>query len=521
LTFERRKIAETGRSKAVQTREKHMKILKALMITSAAIAVTPASAATFTWSGGSYIPGVTSPNPLMSPDIFEITTSASKFFNAATFTNQSGTVNWRGGFIGFLSGSTVTNNALWDMSADNSMGFSGGAASSFTNNGILRKSGGIGISTISNTATLAIVNNGTIDAQTGSINFNGSNSTFNAGSVFTGAGEVNITANATFNGGFTSSNVDFESGTFTGNAAVLTGSADWSGGTLSGGWTINSGATLAVTGAASKFTNGANIVNNGTTAWQGGFVGFLNGTQFTNEGAITATSDNAFGFSGGTASTFTNNGLFQKTAGAGVTTLSNTSTLAIVNNGTINVLSGTIALPGTFANDGTLGGTGTFTSTNLTNNGTIAPGAPGATGTLSLTGNYSQSAAGAFNVQLASSGAFDLFKISGTAGLNGTLNLSCILGCAISTGDSFVILDSIGNLSGTFSNVTTSGFLNGFAYDIVYDQTADLVRLNILNAGMAPMGGVPEPATWAMLITGFGFVGGAMRRRKGMQTRFA
>jgi PEP-CTERM motif len=29
-----------------------------------------------------------------------------------------------------------------------------------------------------------------------------------------------------------------------------------------------------------------------------------------------------------------------------------------------------------------------------------------------------------------------------------------------------------------------------------------------------PTGGVPEPASWAMMITGFGLVGGAMRRRK-------
>jgi hypothetical protein len=29
-------------------------------------------------------------------------------------------------------------------------------------------------------------------------------------------------------------------------------------------------------------------------------------------------------------------------------------------------------------------------------------------------------------------------------------------------------------------------------------------------------GVIPEPATWAMLITGFGLVGSAMRRRRGI-----
>jgi len=34
-----------------------------------------------------------------------------------------------------------------------------------------------------------------------------------------------------------------------------------------------------------------------------------------------------------------------------------------------------------------------------------------------------------------------------------------------------------------------------------------------------PVAGVPEPATWAMMLMGFGFVGGALRRRSGAATR--
>ncbi|QWC55996.1 PEP-CTERM sorting domain-containing protein [Erythrobacter sp. 3-20A1M] len=34
-----------------------------------------------------------------------------------------------------------------------------------------------------------------------------------------------------------------------------------------------------------------------------------------------------------------------------------------------------------------------------------------------------------------------------------------------------------------------------------------------LTAGLAAAGGVPEPATWALMILGFGFAGGALRRR--------
>lgn len=37
--------------------------------------------------------------------------------------------------------------------------------------------------------------------------------------------------------------------------------------------------------------------------------------------------------------------------------------------------------------------------------------------------------------------------------------------------------------------------------------------LNITSVTIAPVSAVPEPATWAMLLAGFGFVGGAMRYR--------
>ncbi len=209
-------------------RRNSIRLLGRTALTAAVLTAAPAaSAATFFFSSGSYNPGVTAPEPLLSPDILELTTGSNKFFTGVTFTNQSGTVNWNAGNLFMANGAQILNQSLWDAKGDNSLNPNGGATSLFNNSGIFRKSAGLGATTI---AGIAFINSGTIDAQTGSIDFSGGNATFNSGSQFTGAGQVNITNNATFNGALTSANLDFEGGTFTGNAASLTGSADWAAG---------------------------------------------------------------------------------------------------------------------------------------------------------------------------------------------------------------------------------------------------------------------------------------------------
>ncbi|MCP6391235.1 hypothetical protein NL487_30380, partial [Klebsiella pneumoniae] len=76
-------------------------------------------------------------------------------------------------------------------SANTVMTFSNGGGS-FTNNGTLSKTAGAGATTIQPT----FVNNGTIDAQSGTLRLDGA-ITINAGSDFTGAGIVAIANSAT------------------------------------------------------------------------------------------------------------------------------------------------------------------------------------------------------------------------------------------------------------------------------------------------------------------------------------
>jgi hypothetical protein len=434
-------------------------------------------------------------------------TGNNKFLNAANFTND-GTVNWTAGNLFLSNGSQLANNALIDITSTQSINNNGGAVSTLTNNaaGTVHVSGGNSFG-VNNT----LVNNGGTLTADGVINYNNGTATFNTGTTFNGAGTNAINNNASFNGAINSTNLEFNGGTFSGGNAVLNGSADWVAGTFTGIWDLAAGSTLDLLSGNNKLLNAATVTIDGAVNWAAGNLFLSNGSQVVNDGTIKALSDNSINNNGGAASSLVNNGLIEKTAGTGTTTLA--SGISLDNNGTINVLSGTIALPNGFANDGTLGGTGIFSSSTLTNNGTVAPGAPGTTGTLSLTGSFIQGALGTMNSQLASTALSDLFNISGSASLNGTLALSCIFGCAINDGDSFILLDSVGALTGSYSNITTSGFLNGFSYNVFYDYTSNFVRLDVIDAGMAPPPAVPEPSSWALMILGFGLVGTAMRRR--------
>jgi len=61
---------------------------------------------------------------------------------------------------------------------------------------------------------------------------------------------------------------------------------------------------------------------------------------------------------------------------------------------------------------------------------------------------------------------------------------------------------------------------------ITHQSVNHVVTTNIPGAGInppppPPTGAVPEPATWAMMIMGFGAIGGALRRRPAMRVRYA
>lgn len=85
--------------------------------------------------------------------------------------------------------------------------------------------------------------------------------------------------------------------------------------------------------------------------------------------------------------------------------------------------------------------------------------------------------------------------------------------------DGLVIGDVVTDVSNTFTlnfeDVQTLVTLNNFVvrYQAISAPHADF---DLSSSGVGTAGAVPEPASWAMLIAGFGLVGSAMRRRQRM-----
>ena len=439
-------------------------------------------------------------------------TGAFKFINGpSTVVTNQGTVNWNtADFLYLQSGGTFSNQGLFVANSSTTLAHNGGAATTFdnTSTGTLRAAAG---TTLTVGSGLGLINNGgVLDAQAGGSIVYVGGSAFKAGTQFTGAGSNVAAGGNSFVGSFQSANLVLASGTHNGTSAVLNGSVNWTGGTLDGSWTVAAGQTLNGNNGGFKFITGAAAVlnNQGIVAWNTNDVLYLqSGGTFNNAGTLNFSADGGLAYNGGAAPSVSNTGLIVKTAGTGTSTIGNT--LNFSSQGTIDVQVGTIALPANFSNNGTLKGTGTFSvSGTLGNAGTVAPGA--SPGTLALSGSYAQAAAGTFAVELESLASHDLFNVSGTAALDGTLALSCYSTCSYAVGDVITVLDSVGNLSGSFASVTLSGFATG-AFSVVYDTAADRVQLLVTEAVTA----VPEPETYTLLLAGLAAVGFLAKRRRG------
>ncbi len=407
--------------------------------------------------------------------------------------------------------SSFTNNGLTEVTESALFEYSFGSPPAFTNaaSGTVRSTNNATF-TIGNLALTS--NGGLFQALPGAqINFAGNSNRFNAGTRFDG--NIRISGNSRFVDQIEANGLRLVGGTQTGgdgspgSVGRLGGSLAWEAGDLSGNFELRNGATLTATGAGNKRQVGSQLVNNGTIVWASdGILQGGNSSRLSNNGRFEIASDADIVWIFGGQAALDNTGLLIKTAGAGDSSL---ASLALTNTGTIDVRSGSISLPNNFVNAGTLMGTGAFNvAGTLLNNGHIAPGA--SPGTLTLNGSFQQSTLGSFDVELENSLSHDLFLISGNATLAGTLGLSCFASCSYAVGDEIVILDAIGQLSGSFTSVLMSGFTSG-AFDVIYDTVNDRV---LLRATEIVTAAVPLPGSVNLMLGGLVLLGVMFKRRR-------
>jgi fibronectin-binding autotransporter adhesin len=473
-----------------------------------------------TWTGGSYFAGTwTLPAGSTLTQTGAAGIGVFGGTNDGEFTND-GTINWATAQNAQVeNGEVVTNNGNFIITGAMAL-VGGGTEGTFINNGLFSNAGGGTVTVVANTlfsfendnpsgiSTAGSVNPGTINVQnaTDMIVFQSADSSevsFGNQTNFTGLGTIKIQGGgATFEGAQNVSSTTtliLSAGTYFGagtNGATLNGNANMTSGTFEGNWTIAPGSV--VTAAAGTFNgSGAGIFyNNGTINWTSASGIVMDNEATVRNFGIFDVSNNASFFDGGGGGIFQNYGLFEKTGGISITSIAASTDFNFVNEvtGTVKVMSGTIALGSSFTNIGTLGGTGTFTG-NVTNNGHLFPG--DAPGTLTLTGNYLQGSSGFLDIGLSNAGS-GFLKISGTATLGGTLDITCFASCTYSKGTEIGFI-SASSISGTFAHIVQSGFTGsndfsllqvGNGYDIVLDNSVAAA--------------VPEPNTLALLFAGGG-----------------
>ena len=128
-----------------------------------------------------------------------------------------------------------------------------------------------------------------------------------------------------------------------------------------------------------------------------------------------------------------------------VETLSTGDRLRVGSASTLTVRAGlTVELEGELSGDGSIVG-------DVSNLGATAPGA--SLGTLSVTGDFGQSATGNLLVEVSGTDDHDVLAVSGTAVLAGLLTVALTDGFIPSVSDSFTVVTA-GQVTGTFDTVT-------------------------------------------------------------------
>ncbi|MEJ7590088.1 MAG: hypothetical protein WKF77_00915 [Planctomycetaceae bacterium] len=305
------------------------------------------------------------------------------------------------------------------------------------------------------------------------LNVTGAISTISSG-VLTTSGTLNNTGTVTVGAGTTLNS----SGTVTqGTISTLTGGSWIASGTLTfppaapNILTLGPGASVTYSGASASFPKFANVQD------IQGTLNILN-KNFLGSAATTITNSGSFNINGGSFAQTTPRAFTQ----IATTILSNGASIAS------SISSVTI-------NGGVFSGTGTVASATFTNNsGTVSPGF--SPGILNISGNYVQGASGVLNIEVAGVNTatpdYDQLVISGSATLNGTLNVTTVSGFTPGIGQSFAMM-TFASRSGDFAtkNLPT---INSLA---TLSTQANTTNYTLLGANFVTWDGGAATLNWA------------------------
>ena len=250
--------------------------------------------------------------------------------------------------------------------------------------------------------------------------------------------------------------------------------------TYSGGTTVNGG-TLWLGPGASLLAGSALTVNGGTFDLNGNdqTLSALSGTGGTLAlGSGVLTLDTGIANTLATAITGSGGLILQGTGSLNLTGINSFTGPTVVQSGTLDV-NGSLAGSVFVAGAGTLGGSGSIGG-NVFLAGTIAPG--NSIGTLSIAGNYLQTAGSTYRAEVVSSGQSDLVNVGGTATLQGgTVGFTALPGGPFAYSTTYTLLSAAGGLNGTYSSIVDPyPFLQS---SLGYD--ANNVYLNLKIGGFA------------------------------------
>lgn len=238
---------------------------------------------------------------------------------------------------------------------------------------------------------------------------------------------------------------------------------------------INVGSVTSTTGGA-HIANGAELLLRTLNISSGSILNSNTGPVSVGTGSVARgafVNANTINISGNAVVTNSSNPISDPNCFGSLMVASNSITLsgsAVLDN--VNPSGGNqtyLQSPTITLNGGTLSGNGFVKGTNATpigtngttltnNSGNIQPSNGSGTGTMTITGSYTQGPAGTFTERLTSASSSSQLVVTGTGTtqLDGTLAVNFLSGNTISPSDSIVILqtDPSNTLSGQFATVT-------------------------------------------------------------------